>query len=235
MAIDQHASNLINTTVNAFNGDITSISPVDGISLIDSWISFLKTADQGDKSIVSGLSELKAELQSGTIDGTQVQSILKGLTEQTSQITKKADGDSQPKLNSLSEALQSFSQLLDGSKKANTGGQAPMTSTVGGESTNSGTGISAVDTNADDLSDRNGGTISNDSTVDMDDTTGSNGGSQEDRFSGDNYTDNSQSGNGDNSSVSHSSRSDTSRVAGIGVSGGTGDTDSSQSGGRSQY
>ncbi|MFD2935933.1 hypothetical protein [Spirosoma flavum] len=235
MAIDQHASNLINITVKTFNGDVTSISPLDGISLIDSWINFLKTDDQAPDSIVNSLSDLKAELQRGNLDGAQIQHILKDLTGQTSQITKSANADSKPELTTLSDALQGFSQLLYGSKKANTGGQAPMTSTVGGESSHSGTEASTVDTNDDDFSNRNGGTTSSAPTVDMDDTTGSNGGSTEERLSGDNYAGNSQGGNGDNSSLSRSSRSDTSRVEGIGVSGGTGDSDSSQSGGRSQY
>jgi len=70
-----------------------------------------------------------------------------------------------------------------------------------------------------------------DPTVDMDDTTGSNGGPTNDRFSaseeqGDDYT---------HSSTADKPRSDTARVDGPGISGGTGDADSSQSGGRSQY
>jgi hypothetical protein len=236
MAINQHASNLVNLTVKAFNGNVTSLSPTDGISLIDSWISFLKSEDQSDNSVVNSLNDLKAELQSGNLDGSHIQQILNDLTEQTKKITDSADSDNKPRLNTLAEALEGFSQQVNGSSgPAATGGQAPMTSTVGGESTNSGTGASALEVTEDELSNRNGGTINNDSTVDMDDTTGSNGGSTEERFSGDSYANDSRSGDGGNSAVSRPSRSDTSRVAGIGVSGGTGDTDSSQSGGRSQY
>ena len=75
-----------------------------------------------------------------------------------------------------------------------------------------------------------------DPEVDMDDTTGSNGGSVKERFSGE--ADTTSEGQGDDythSPTSDKSRSDTARVDGAGISGGTGDTDSSQSGGRSQY
>ncbi|GAB4021806.1 hypothetical protein [Spirosoma koreense] len=232
MALDDHASNLINITVKAFNGDVTSISPTDGLSLVDSWVSFLD-ADESGKALVGELRELKAELQSGNLDGASIQQILKNLTAQTKQITDSADRDSQPKLNTLSGALQSFSQQVGGaSGPAKTGGQAPMTSTVGGESTHSGVGASTFGASSDELAGRNGGTISNATEPgDMDDTTGSDGGPTKDRSSDEDTGDSSY----DNSTESEESRSDTSRVDGMGVSGGTGDTATSQSGGRSQY
>ena len=233
MAINQHASNLINITVKAFNGDVTSISPTDGISLIDSWISFLKSADQSANSLVDGLIELRTELQSGNLDGARIQQILSSLSQQTTQLTSSADSDSKPRLTTLSDALQSFSDQVNGlSGPAATGGQAPMTSTVGGESTSVGSsaGASALGAADDDLSNRTGGIISNDTMTDIDDTP------SEDVPEETNQTNSAQGDTGDTySSVSRSSRSDTSRVEGIGVSGGTGDTETSQSGGRSQY
>lgn len=160
MALDQHAANLITTTVNAFNGDVTSVSPMDGISLIDSWLSILNTDPEPGNSVVSNLNDLKAELRSGALDGARIQRILNDLTQQVTQLASVADTDSKPELTTLSAALQGFSQQVGGTgKQANTGGQAPMTSTVGGESTNSGAGASALDMSDDDLSNRNGGTI----------------------------------------------------------------------------
>jgi hypothetical protein len=160
MALDQHAANLIDTTVKAFNGDVTTISPTDGLSLIDSWISFLQSDDQRNNAIVNGLTELRAELQSGNLDGAAIQRILNDLTKQSTQIVNSADRDDKPKLAVLADALQGFTKQVSGSsKRAKTGGEAPITSTVGGESTNSGAGASALTTNDEDLSDRNGGTI----------------------------------------------------------------------------
>lgn len=73
------------------------------------------------------------------------------------------------------------------------------------------------------------------SVVDMDATTES-GGPADERFSKETgETINSHGDSYEHPARSNESRSDTSRVSGIGVSGGTGDTDSSQSGGRSQY
>lgn len=162
MALDQQAANLVDTTVNAFNGDATSISPMDGISLIDSWVSALRDGGQDTDSVGSSLSELKTELQSGNPDGSRIQSILEDLADQVKQAAQSADADVKTKLNSLGQALQGFSQQLGGSSKmaslntdpsdtvmpGESGGQAPMTSTVGGESTNSGSGLGGDDYNA---------------------------------------------------------------------------------------
>lgn len=162
MALDQHVSNLVTTTVNAFNGDAVAISPMDGISLIDSWVSALRNSDQGDNPVVSGLSDLKAELQSGNPDGTQIQQFLEEIVDELKVAADSAETDVQTRLNALVEALRGFSQQLGGSSKIENAAdqQAPMTSTVGGESTTSGAGASADRSNDDDLSNRNGGAAS---------------------------------------------------------------------------
>ncbi|GAB2518831.1 hypothetical protein [Spirosoma aerophilum] len=238
MAMNQHASNLINLTVNAFNGETAAISPTDGISLIDSWLSFLQAEGPKDSPIVDALGNLKVELQSGNPNGEHVERILKALSDQTKQTTSSADADNKPRLTTLSEALQGFSQQLSGKPRRDTSGeQAPMTSTVGGESTHSGVGASAFNASTDDLTNRNGGTISSGPTADGDDITGSDAASEPTRTPDEsNDEGSSRVGPGDNSAASQGSRSDTGdRMSGMGISGGAGDTDYSQSGGRSQY
>ncbi|GAB3510230.1 hypothetical protein GCM10027341_48410 [Spirosoma knui] len=256
MALNQQAANLVDTTVNAFNGDVTSISPMDGISLIDSWINTLRNNDQDNNPITTGLSDLKAELQSGNPDGDQIQSILEDLTDQVRQLANSADTDVKTKLTPLTEALQGFSEQMSGSSgRANTGGQAPMTSTVGGESTNSGVGSSGNDTGEIDYSTRNGGTVdSNGSAMGMDDQTGSEGGmsspsdessdSEQDTEDSSGDSDRPQDGgsygsgygtgsNGDDYSAN--SGTQRSGVSGGSTSSGSSDTDTGTSGGRSQY
>jgi hypothetical protein len=230
----QHAANLADVTINAFNGDVASISITDGISLIDSWVSILRDHDQATSAIADGLTELKAELQSGNPDGSQVRQLLDRLVGQTSQVTDTidaADSKTVTKANALVEALQSFSQQLsDSGKSANTSEQAPMTSTVGGESTNSGVGTSGLDSSDDSLSGRSGGTISNGPAPSVSQETDDTSTITTERSSG------TSGDEGDsNSSATHESRSDTGRVSGPGISGGAGDSDYSQSGGRSQY
>lgn len=186
MALNQQTSNLITTTINAFNGEVVSISPLDGVSLIDNWTSALRDTDQSANPVASGLGELKAELQSGNPDGSRIQQIIRSLTEQARTAADSAETDVKTRLNALVDALDGFSDQLGGSAKmvdAGTQQQAPMTSTVGGESTNSGAGASAFRTsNDDDLSNRTGGVTSTEtgggeSASGMDDPTGSDGGS----------------------------------------------------------
>ena len=233
MAMNEHASNLISLTAKAFNGDVTSISPMDGLSLIDSWLSFFQSNGQTDNPVAKGLGNLRAELQSGNLNGESIQTIVADLAQQTQQTTGSADQDDQPQLSVLSNALQSFSQQINGeSGPAKTGGQAPMTSTVGGDSTTSGVGTLTSTPDDDDLSNRNGGTIDNAPDPYMDDTTGSDGSGSTD---GPSTGESDQTGDSSYVPDSQESRSDTGRVSGIGISGGTGDTATTQSGGRSQY
>lgn len=161
MAINQHASNLIDITVSAFNSDVASISPTDGLSLVDSWLSFLKSEGQEDNPITNQLTALRTELRESNLDGPRIQEVLNDLVGQTTQLANSAEADNKPGLTTLSDALQGFNQQLNSTTPmTNSGKQAPMTSTVGGESTTSGAGISAVGASDDDLSNRNGGIIS---------------------------------------------------------------------------
>ena len=241
MALDQHAANLVDTTINAFNGDATSVSAIDGISLVDSWVTALRNGGEETNPVVSGLSELKAELQSGNPDGSRIRGILEDLANQANQAAMSADADVKTKLSLLVEALQGFSQQLGGSSKmaslnaepsdtampGQSGGQAPMTSTVGGESTNSGTGTSATGMNDDDqLSNRTGGTTENGSPVGMDDMTGSDGARRQD---GGSYGSGYGTGSGGDDYGSNSGTQSS------GVSGGSAESGSGSSGGRSQY
>lgn len=185
MALNQQTSNLITTTINAFNGEVASISPLDGISLIDSWTSALRDTDQSANPVASSLGELKSELQSGNPDGNRIQQLLTEMTDEARAAADSADTDVKTRLNALIEALDGFGRQLSGSVERGdrSGQQAPMTSTVGGESTTSGAGASAFRTNTDDdLSNRTGGVTSVTTGADelvsgMDDPTGSDGGS----------------------------------------------------------
>jgi len=236
MAINQHASNLIDITASAFNGDVISISPTDGLSLVDSWISFLKSDGQETNPITNQLTELKAELQESNLNGARIQEILNDLVGQTTQLAGSAEEDNKPRLTTLAEALQGFNEQLNSpTPMTDHDKQAPLTSTVGGESTTSGAGISAVGASDDDLSNRNGGTVSSGPTATMDDTTGNDGRAATGSFSEeDRSTNGSQTaGNTSNSLISDSAVANTGWVGGMGISGGDSDSDSVQSGGRS--
>ncbi len=228
--MNQQTSNLITTTINAFNGESVAVSPLDGISLIDNWTSALRNDGQEANPASGSLTELKAELQQGNPDGERIQQLLHELVDQARQAADEADTDVKTRLNALVEALDGFANQLGGSANMVDAAeqQAPMTSTVGGESNTSGSGASAHETNQnDDLSNRNGGTVShNQSAMGMDDMTGAEGAERVDGGSyGSGYGTGSE---GDD----YSSNSGTQRS---GVSGGTADSGSGSSGGRSQY
>lgn len=226
MAIDQHASNLIDITVNAFNSDVASISPTDGLSLVDSWLSFLKSDGQEDSPITNHLTALRTELLESNLNGTRIQEILNDLVGQTTQLVDSAEGDSKTGLTTLSDALQGFNQQLNSpTPMTNPDKQAPLTSTVGGESTTSGAGISAVGYSDDDLSNRNGGTVSSGLTATMNDSTGSNGAASDSLEKTSNARGSQTTGNSSNSLISESDGANTGSVRGMGISGGESDSE----------
>lgn len=136
MKPNQQTSQLLDRTIETFNGDVQVISPTDGVSLIDNWISALHSGNASTNPIANTLSELKMELQRGNPDSETIRAILEQLSTQAKQAGDTADGVVKSSLTELSQALQSFGQQLGGmAGPAKTGGQAPMTSTTGGEST----------------------------------------------------------------------------------------------------
>lgn len=105
---NQGASALIDQTVQALNGSPSDVSPTDGTSVIDSWISTLGS----DSPVSSSLSQLKQALQSSSPDGDEISSILLSLSEQTESAASSADGNTQSSLQELAQSLKSFSQQL---------------------------------------------------------------------------------------------------------------------------
>lgn len=226
MAIDQHASNLIDITVSAFNSDVSSLSPTDGLSLVDSWLSFLKSDGQENRPITSHLIALRTELLESNLNGDRIQAILNDLVGQTTQLADSAEADNKSGLTTLSDALQGFNQQLNApTPMTDPNKQAPLTSTVGGESTTSGAGISAVGASDDDLSNRNGGTVSSGPSATMNDSAGSNGTTSDSSKETDRERGSQTTGNSSNSLISESDGANTGQVRGMGISGGESDSE----------
>ncbi|GAA4450120.1 hypothetical protein GCM10023189_10270 [Nibrella saemangeumensis] len=138
MAQSQFATALIDETINTFNGSVTTISPMDGIALIDNWVSALHSGDASTNPVANTLSELKLELQSGNPKTDRIEDILDQLVEETRGFADSAEDNQRPSLNMLAAALDTFRKQLAGeSGPANTGGNAPGGGTVSGMSTTS--------------------------------------------------------------------------------------------------
>lgn len=97
-----NASALTDQTVQALSGNPGSVSPTDGASLIDKWISSL-----GSSPIAGDLSSLKNALQSGSPDKQEISSLLMSLSEQTA-----AAGSGDQGLQQLASALESFGKQI---------------------------------------------------------------------------------------------------------------------------
>ena len=90
MAQLQFASSLIDQTISTFNGNVAAVSPQDGLSLLNNWISTLHTNAEPANPLVANLQALTGQLQNGNPDSEQIQSLLKNLAEQTRQAGRSA-------------------------------------------------------------------------------------------------------------------------------------------------
>ncbi|GAB3907407.1 hypothetical protein GCM10028803_41090 [Larkinella knui] len=113
---NQQANALINSTMETFNGDTTSISTLDGISLIDTWLTALRSGetDQATNPISHTLSELKTQLQESDPDSGQIKALLNDLADQTEKAAQSADDKEKMQLNELVQTLRDFGRVING-------------------------------------------------------------------------------------------------------------------------
>lgn len=105
---NQGTSALLDQTVQALSGSATAVSPTDGTSLIDSWISALGS----DSPVADTLSDLKTAIQGGDASGADIQDMLTDLADQTQSAAASADSSTQSSLQSLAASLKSFGKQL---------------------------------------------------------------------------------------------------------------------------
>ncbi|MBO0930907.1 hypothetical protein [Fibrella aquatilis] len=161
----QFASELLSETVQTFNGDVTAISPTDGVALIENWISALHSGDETTNPIAHTLSELRMQLQSGQPNAGQLQTTIQELADQTKAASQGVEGPEQDSLAQLASALQTFGQQLagGGNNQSNQSRQSDMDDPTGSTG-----GIGSTTTNGaygSDSSDMSGAPFTGSSSV----------------------------------------------------------------------
>ncbi|RAJ94045.1 hypothetical protein LX87_03929 [Larkinella arboricola] len=108
----QQPTELIHTTISALNdGGVTSIVPVDGLSLIDNWLETLDDS-AGNQQVVTSLQELKSQLESDAPDPVTVKTILLDLSEQLNVQASNSDASIHEPLRDLSNAILTLATSL---------------------------------------------------------------------------------------------------------------------------
>ena len=127
MATTQTQTGLIDSTVEAFNGEITSVSAMDGISMIDNWVTVLRSGDESTNPVASTLSALKLQLQAGNPDTAQIDALLAELADQAEGFVGKAEDDKvNARLRELAGALRGFGDTLAGRNGRVEGGRGQI-------------------------------------------------------------------------------------------------------------
>ena len=116
---DQNQASLIEETVNAFNGDISTVEPQDGMTLIDKWLDRLdEVGDDATDEIADTLEELRSEIDPKQTDGQPdagvIAEILEDLIQQTQAVMQSAEASAeQTELSQLVATLENLHRQVD--------------------------------------------------------------------------------------------------------------------------
>jgi len=105
MATTQSASGLLDSTLTALSGGLTSAAGAAGAN-ISSWVDLLQDSPQLT-NVSTELENLQDILSSGDIDSSDVTSSLRKLGQLTTEAAASATPDTQDKLQQLGQALSS--------------------------------------------------------------------------------------------------------------------------------
>lgn len=100
----------LDTTLNALQGGLTSISPSAAVSNIEGWHKTL--SDAGLTDIADDLAELKNLLTSGNLDGKAIGPVLSRLGSKTTDSASGAPEAAMGKLQKLGSTLSSAGKSL---------------------------------------------------------------------------------------------------------------------------
>ena len=115
---DQNQVSLIEETVNAFDSDIHTIEPQDGMNLIDKWLDRLdEVGDDATDEIADTLEELRSELDpkqnEGQPDVSLIAEILEDIIQQTQAVMKSAEASAeQTELSQLIATLENLHRQI---------------------------------------------------------------------------------------------------------------------------
>lgn len=105
---NQSTSALTDQTIQALSGKATSVSPADGTSLIDGWISALGP----DSKITDTLKTMKTALQGGPERETDIEFLFSHLADQTDTAADDAEDNVKSSLKDLATSLRNFGVQL---------------------------------------------------------------------------------------------------------------------------
>ena len=116
MGIDNLAdtTDLLDQTTLKLVDDSTVLTPVDGVQIIDQWITPL-SASENTKPIADELLQLKSLLQSEQVDGEAVTAKLSKIADQLSLLAPETGSEGE--MPSLIEGLASALRLAGGTSK----------------------------------------------------------------------------------------------------------------------
>ena len=104
----------ITATLNTLQSDTdgaVSVSPNDGVSIIDKWVKILQES-RSATPVLEQLLQLRSLLQMPNPDPDQLKRLLNDLADNTTQIAQSSEGPWINELQQIALALQSFSGQL---------------------------------------------------------------------------------------------------------------------------
>lgn len=113
MLTPEESAELLDSTMDVLEGDLTTVTPRSGLGVIDQWLEQLRQTENA-KEITSTLEQVKTQLESNEIDQTELIQLFDRLARQTTEFSTMvgSEGDMAVRLEAVSSALQSLAGQL---------------------------------------------------------------------------------------------------------------------------
>lgn len=109
----EKTTDLLDSTMEVLEGDVTNAAPQSGTGVIDQWLVQLRQAENATE-IADTLERVQTQLKSSQINAHELSQLLETLATQTTEFSTLmgSEGDISPRLEGLSSALRSFAGQL---------------------------------------------------------------------------------------------------------------------------
>lgn len=105
----EESTDLLDSTMDVLETDVTNETPQTGTGIIDQWLEQLRQAENA-RDIADTLERVKTQLRSDQINAGELSGLLETLATQTTEFSTRmgSEGDIAPRLEGLSSALRSL-------------------------------------------------------------------------------------------------------------------------------
>ncbi|GAB4049680.1 hypothetical protein [Spirosoma litoris] len=116
MLTPEESAELLDSTMDVLESDLTTATPQSGLGVIDQWLEQLRQTENA-KEITNTLEQVKTQLESDEINTSELIQLFDTLATQTTEFSTRvgSEGDMAVRLEAVASTLQSLAGQLGNS------------------------------------------------------------------------------------------------------------------------